>query len=80
MKQSFAVPTLLALAYGAAAVWTEAQQGEIKYTSVAGYFLQDDPKTNPDGFDYVRGLGRLPVQHHANSQGLIGSVEFWLDQ
>lgn len=26
----------------------------IKYTTIAGYFLQDDPATNASTFDYVR--------------------------
>jgi len=25
----------------------------IKYTTVTGYFLQDEPSTDPNGFDYV---------------------------
>jgi hypothetical protein len=28
----------------------------IKYTTVSGYFEQDDPKTNASTFDYVRRL------------------------
>ena len=26
----------------------------IKYTTVTGFFQQDDPATDPNGFDYVR--------------------------
>ena len=26
----------------------------IKYSTVEGYFLQDDPATDPETFDYVR--------------------------
>lgn len=25
-----------------------------QYEAVTGYFLQDDPKTDPDAFEYVR--------------------------
>lgn len=25
-----------------------------QYEAVTGYFLQDDPKTDPDSFEYVR--------------------------
>ncbi|KHN94849.1 Histidine phosphatase superfamily, clade-1 [Metarhizium album ARSEF 1941] len=34
--------------------WHEAKGRQIQYTSVAGYFLQDDPDTNPSGFDYAQ--------------------------
>lgn len=30
--------------------------GHIKYTTVKGFFLQDDPDTNPDTFNYVSGI------------------------
>lgn len=26
----------------------------LRFTTVTGYFLQDDPATDPDTFDYVR--------------------------
>ena len=26
----------------------------LRFTAVTGYFLQDDPATDPDTFDYVR--------------------------
>jgi hypothetical protein len=26
----------------------------LRFTTVTGYFLQDDPSTDPDTFDYVR--------------------------
>jgi broad specificity phosphatase PhoE len=31
-----------------------AEQTYFKYTTVTGYFLQDDPSTNPDAFDYTK--------------------------
>ncbi|KAF9880594.1 GPI anchored protein [Colletotrichum karsti] len=45
--------TVLALAPAALAAWPEAEGKTIKYTSVPGYFLQDDNSTNPTGFDYA---------------------------
>lgn len=33
--------------------WSEAEGKSIKFTSVPGYFLQDNETTNPTGFDYV---------------------------
>lgn len=33
--------------------WPEAKGKLIKYSSVPGYFLQDDPNTDPSTFDYV---------------------------
>ncbi|KAJ0386896.1 hypothetical protein COL922a_003372 [Colletotrichum nupharicola] len=44
---------LLALAPAALAGWPEAEGKKIKYTSVPGYFLQDDNSTDPSGFDYA---------------------------
>jgi hypothetical protein len=26
----------------------------LRFSTVTGYFLQDDPETDPNGFDYVR--------------------------
>ena len=37
----------------ARACWPEAEGQAIKYSSVPGFFLQDDPATNPSGFDFV---------------------------
>lgn len=34
--------------------WPEAEGKAIKYSAVQGYFLQDDPATDPGKFDYVR--------------------------
>ncbi|KAH7361747.1 phosphoglycerate mutase [Plectosphaerella cucumerina] len=33
--------------------WSEAEGKSIKFTSVPGYFLQDNETTNPTGFDYA---------------------------
>lgn len=46
MKISQAIAAQAALAMGANAV-------QINYTTVAGYFLQDDNSTNATTFDYV---------------------------
>jgi hypothetical protein len=48
------VSALLALTPSAFADWHFAKNKEIKYTSVEGFFMQDDLATNPTGFDYVR--------------------------
>lgn len=60
MKGSL-LPAALALLPAALADWTweEAVGKSIKFTSVPGYFQQDDPDTNPTGFDYVRPLAAL---------------------
>lgn len=46
---------LLAIAPAAVAAWTwpEAEGKSIRFTSVPGYFVQDDNATDPTGFDYV---------------------------
>jgi hypothetical protein len=31
----------------------ENQKQKVKYEAVTGYFLQDDPKTDPNTFEYV---------------------------
>lgn len=48
------LPILLGLASTALARWPEAEGNEIRYSTVRGYFLQDEPDTNPATFDYVR--------------------------
>lgn len=45
--------TLLALTPAALGSWPEADGKTIQYSSVLGYFLQDDPATDPSKFDYV---------------------------
>lgn len=52
MKSSI-LSTLLALAPAALGCWPEAEGKEIKYSTVGGYFLQDESDTVPDTFDYV---------------------------
>lgn len=53
MKSSL-LSAVLALVPTAIA-WKEVSScDDIKYTSVTGFFLQDDPNTNPSTFDYVR--------------------------
>ena len=36
------------------AEFNTATSSYLKYSTVAGYFLQDDPDTDPDKFDFVR--------------------------
>ncbi|TEA21647.1 putative phosphoglycerate mutase [Colletotrichum sidae] len=45
--------TVLAFAPAALAAWDAAEGKSIQYTSVPGYFLQDDNSTDPTGFDYA---------------------------
>jgi hypothetical protein len=47
------VSALLALASPALADWHFAKGKDIKYTSVEGFFMQDDLATDPSKFDYV---------------------------
>jgi hypothetical protein len=49
-----AVPAVMA----GGLAWPEAEGKRIKYTTVKGYFLQDEASTDPNGFDYV-GCQRL---------------------
>ncbi|PNY29543.1 Phosphomutase-like protein 3 [Tolypocladium capitatum] len=46
-------PILLGLASTALARWPEADGNEIRYSAVQGYFLQDEPDTDPNTFDYA---------------------------
>lgn len=46
----FVATVLLALIAMAEASWRPSY---INYTTITGYFLQDEPSTNPDTFDYV---------------------------
>jgi hypothetical protein len=64
MKSSL-LSVVLALAPGAMA-WKEVSScDDIKYSSVSGFFLQDDPKTDPSTFDYVRKIFPIviPTRH-----------------
>ena len=53
----FSRPVLLALTVGALLVimvrTDRLLQSEYKYSTVTGYFLQDDALTDPGSFDYV---------------------------
>ncbi|KAL8418287.1 hypothetical protein RB594_001772 [Gaeumannomyces avenae] len=52
MKSSI-LGAALALVPSALAGWPEAEGKSIKLTAVRGYFLQDEPPTEPSGFDYA---------------------------
>ncbi|GJN67811.1 hypothetical protein PLICBS_001853 [Purpureocillium lilacinum] len=87
--------TLTALglaASGASARWHEADGATIRYSTVSGYFLQDEPTTNPSGFDYAAwNFGLLnrtyPTDgwgHHQPSSGSVASTQWqrfarWVD-
>ncbi|KAJ4154770.1 hypothetical protein LMH87_000049 [Akanthomyces muscarius] len=45
--------TLLAFTPAVLGNWPEAEGKAIKYSSIPGYFLQDDPTTDPSKFDYA---------------------------
>ncbi|KAF4772892.1 phosphoglycerate mutase [Colletotrichum scovillei] len=59
----------------ALAAWPEAEGKDIKYTSVPGYFLQDDNSTDPTGFDYAAvNFGLInrtyPTDKHFDPEGV----------
>ncbi|KAK0374432.1 phosphoglycerate mutase [Colletotrichum limetticola] len=67
--------SVLALAPLALAAWPEAEGKDIKYTSVPGYFLQDDNSTDPTGFDYAAvNFGLInrtyPTDKHFDPEGV----------
>lgn len=51
MKLSTVTATL---GFSAAAAAAASASKFINYTTVQGYFIQDDPSTDPSSFDYVR--------------------------
>lgn len=53
MRSSLFSAAVLALAPAVRADWPEAEGKSIKFSTVTGYFLQDEASTNPSGFDYV---------------------------
>lgn len=64
MHASFALA--LAGGVGASAQYmnaTNSTSGYIHYETVTGYFLQDEPYTDPETFDYVR---RSPIHFRAD--------------
>lgn len=52
MKSSLSLMSLAAAAANAATI-DIVNAGYINYTTVTGYFQQDDPSTNPSTFNYV---------------------------
>jgi hypothetical protein len=48
----------------------------LEYTTVPGYFQQDDPATNDKIFDYVGGIFHLKLVWKANL--ILDEVELWL--
>lgn len=53
----------MAWPWGRSGKWSNKQrttchgaEALLTYTTVTGFFLQDDNSTNPSGFDYVSGL------------------------
>jgi len=53
MKSYSLLSAVVMLGQTASAAWTSAADKSIVYTSVPGFFLQDDNSTSPTGFDYV---------------------------
>lgn len=51
---AIAATALIAGAHGRTLQTRASGKGYIKYSTVTGYFLQDDPSTNATTFDYVR--------------------------
>lgn len=45
---------MLASVPAALGAWTSAEGRSIEYSSVPGYFMQDNNATDPSSFDYVR--------------------------
>jgi hypothetical protein len=54
MKSSIVSALALVFVPAALADWAEAEGKSLEFSTVGGYFLQDEPSTNPSGFDYVR--------------------------
>lgn len=72
MKTCDIAAALLAIAPAAVAGWTwaEAEGRSINFTSVSGYFIQDDAATDPTGFDYVS-ASRLVSGAKRKTEGLM---------
>ncbi|KAL7893007.1 histidine phosphatase superfamily [Trichoderma sp. SZMC 28014] len=68
MKSSL-LSAVLALAPGAIAWKKVSSCDDIKYTSVPGFFLQDDPNTDPSTFDYAnQNFGLLNVTYPTDAK------------
>ncbi|KLU88333.1 hypothetical protein MAPG_07320 [Magnaporthiopsis poae ATCC 64411] len=73
--RSVTLGALLALVPSALAGWPEAEGKSIKLTAIRGYFLQDEPTTDPSGFDYAKtnfGLVErsYPTDKHSDPEGI----------
>ena len=53
MKSCILSAAVVLFGQTASAAWTSAAGKTIQYTSVPGFFLQDDNSTDPSGFDSV---------------------------
>ncbi|PKS06182.1 hypothetical protein jhhlp_007499 [Lomentospora prolificans] len=53
MKSCILSAAVVLFGQTASAAWTSAAGKTIQYTSVPGFFLQDDNSTDPSGFDYA---------------------------
>jgi hypothetical protein len=47
---------------------SESTATHLKYIPVAGYFEQDEPETNPRGYDFVSSIIYRPETHTDNGQ------------
>lgn len=50
------------------------------YTTISGFFLQDDVATNPSGFDYVCPLSLPPKQNENTKLMAIVDIQLRSDQ
>ena len=76
-----ALGSLLLLTPGVAA-WKPTSYSYINYTTVTGFFMQDDPATVDSTFDYV---SRAPVLSYktaivADYELCVGCEQLWADQ
>jgi hypothetical protein len=55
------------------------EKGHIKYTTVKGFFLQDEDDTDSDSFDYVRLFAILGTPFNCFSQPFRLKYERWTD-
>ncbi|KAG9254527.1 histidine phosphatase superfamily [Emericellopsis atlantica] len=76
MKLSQLLP-LAGLAATASASWPEAQGKSIKYTTVQGYFLQDEADTVPGTFDYASSNLGLLNRTYPTDNDASGDAPQW---
>ncbi|EME47324.1 hypothetical protein DOTSEDRAFT_145863 [Dothistroma septosporum NZE10] len=77
MLSSIALAAVAATGASAASLRTSASTGYINYTTVTGYFLQDEAATNASTFNYTQSNFGLIDRTYPATEGLTANLTQW---